>query len=284
MTINDFLLQNGILIRDNPAISPDLTLDMGKLVAEADAEQSLLRTVVNQETAEGCAPKLEKLLLWPRSMFHLGGAALFIIESRITGDCALFTTSSAALGFSGVTMVAGALQVIPLVWPNLITLKNLILEQDPTSTIFPRAADPLGKSSLGIGARFTTLHWPAVAWVMKELGLPLTANQNSIPRELVYDVDAMMENRLAEVPFPFIGRSVPEGHQGQSVQGMSHASIIELLKHGFHRHRIPWGFNADHQPIGGRFDAIEERLVEGCLFASYITYDMSPELAGKCPY
>ncbi len=111
------------------------------------------------------------------------------------------------------------------------------------------------------------------------MSLPVTANQNSIPRELVYDVEAMLEDRLAKVPFPFIGASVPEGHQGQSVQGMSHASIITLLKHGFHRHKIPWGFNADHQPIGGRFDAIEQQLVEGSLFASYITYDMSPELS-----
>ena len=63
------------------------------------------------------------------------------------------------------------------------------------------------------------------------------------------------------------------------MRGMSHASIITLLKHGFHRHKIPWGFNADHQPIGGRFDAIEQQLVEGSLFASYITYDMSPELS-----
>ena len=281
MDINGFLLQNAFFIKDNPAISPDLTLDRARLIAETVAEQSLLRTVVNKETAKACAPKLEKLLLWPRSMFHLGNATLFVIESKVTGDCGLFTASGTSFGFSGAKIIDGSLQIIPLVWKNLITLKNLVLEHDPASTIFPRAADPLRKSSLGIGARFTTLHWPAVAWVMKELGLPLTANQNSIPRELVYDVDAMIDNRLADVPFPFIGRSVPEGHQGQSVQGMSHASIIEMLKHGFHRHRIPWGFNADHQPIGGRFDAIEEQLVEGSIFASYITYDMSPELTGQ---
>jgi hypothetical protein len=119
--------------------------------------------------------------------------------------------------------------------------------------------------------------------VMKELGLSLTANQNSIPRELVYDVDAMLEGRLFEVPFPFIGSSVPEGHQGQSVEGMTHASILAFLKVGFHRHRIPWGFNADHQPIGGRFDAIEAELARGCAFASYITFDLSPELALGAP-
>jgi hypothetical protein len=102
---------------------------------------------------------------------------------------------------------------------------------------------------------------------MQKLGLSVTANQNSIPRELVYDVDAMLQDRLAQVPFPFIGGSVPEGHQGQSVEGMTHASILAFLKIGFHRRRIPWGFNADHQPIGGQFDAIEEELAQGCTFA-----------------
>jgi hypothetical protein len=67
------------------------------------------------------------------------------------------------------------------------------------------------------------------------------------------------------------------------VQGMSHASVITYMKLGFHRHRIPWGFNADHQPIGGRFDAVENKLVEGSLFASYITYDLSPELSLTTP-
>jgi len=60
---------------------------------------------------------------------------------------------------------------------------------------------------------------------------------------------------------------------------MSHASIIEYLKTGFHHKNIPWGFNADHQPIGGRFDKIEKELVDGSMFASYITYDLSPELS-----
>jgi hypothetical protein len=170
-------------------------------------------------------------------------------------------------------------EVVPLTWENLVALKNALFEEDADTTVFPRATGLLAHTSLGIGARFTTLHWPAVAWTMRALRLPLTANQNSIPRELVFDVDAMLDGRLAEVPFPFIGRAVPEGHQGQSVQGMSHAAVVTYLKLGFHRHRIPWGFNADHQPIGGRFDAVERELVEGSLFASYITYDLSPELS-----
>jgi len=132
---------------------------------------------------------------------------------------------------------------------------------------------------LGIGARFTTLHWPGVDWAMAALELPLTANQNSIPRELVYDVDVMLDGELDTCAFPFIGGEVPEGHQGQSVEGMSHGCVLEKLKHGFHRRRIPWGFNADHQPIGGRFHDREDALVRGCLLATYITFDLSPELA-----
>jgi hypothetical protein len=167
----------------------------------------------------------------------------------------------------------------PASWENLLRLKNAVQEHDPSSTIFPTASGNLGRSTLGIGARFTTLHWPAVEWAMSALDLGMTANQNSIPRELVYDVDAMLKGRLDTVPFPFIGTSVPEGHQGQSVEGMSHGCVLSKLKTGFHRRRIAWSFNADHQPIGGKFDAREDALVRGCLLASYITFDLSPELA-----
>jgi hypothetical protein len=118
---------------------------------------------------------------------------------------------------------------------------------------------------------------------MSALNIGVTANQNSIPRELVFDVDAMLEGRLDTVPFPFIGTSVPEGHQGQSVEGMSHGCVLSKLKTGFHRRRIAWSFNADHQPIGGTFDAREDALVRGCVLASYITFDVSPELAQTRP-
>jgi hypothetical protein len=114
---------------------------------------------------------------------------------------------------------------------------------------------------------------------MAALNLGMTANQNSIPRELVFDVDVMLQGRLDTVPFPFIGTDVPEGHQGQSVEGMSHGSVISKLRTGFHQRRLPWSFNADHQPVGGTFDAREDALVRGCILASYITFDISPELA-----
>src|SRR5947209_6763258 len=114
---------------------------------------------------------------------------------------------------------------------------------------------------------------------MSALEIGVTANQNSIPREIVYDVDAMLSGKLDTVPFPFIGTNVPEGHQGQSVEGMSHGCILSKLKTGFHHRGIAWSFNADHQPIGGKFDIREDQLVTGCVLASYITFDLSPELA-----
>jgi hypothetical protein len=118
---------------------------------------------------------------------------------------------------------------------------------------------------------------------MSALELGVTANQNSIPRELVFDVDQMLAGQLDSVPFPFIGTNVPEGHQGQSVEGMSHGCVLTKLKHGFHHRRLAWSFNADHQPIGGKFDSREDQLVTGCVLASYITFDLSPELALNQP-
>jgi hypothetical protein len=60
---------------------------------------------------------------------------------------------------------------------------------------------------------------------------------------------------------------------------MSHGAVLSKLKTGFHRRRIEWSLNADHQPIGGRFDEREDRLVSGSILSSYITFDLSPELA-----
>lgn len=184
------------------------------------------------------------------------------------------------LPLSGLSLDLGdGCYAFPATWQHLLELKNLVLESNPASTIFPTANQQLGSRTLGIGARFTTLHWPGVDWAMAHLGIGLTANQNSIPRELVYDVDAMLDDQLAQIAFPFIGASVPEGHQGQSVEGMSHGCVLWKLKSGFHRRGIAWSFNADHQPVGGSFDTREDALVRGCVLASYITFDLSPELS-----
>ena len=261
--INSFLLQNNLRIAQNPCVSPDFCLDWPALVAKLQTD----------------AP----LHVWSKSRFQTGGGSWLLVEDLATGDCAWWYESNAsgqgvAALESGVELANGRF-AFPATWANLLKLKNLIQEHDAGATIFPTAGAKLGQSTLGVGARFTALHWPAVEWAMSALEIGLTANQNSIPRELVYDVDAMLEGRLDTVPFPFIGTNVPEGHQGQSVEGMSHGSVLSKLKTGFHRRRIAWSFNADHQPIGGKFDVREDALVKGCLLASYITFDLSPELA-----
>ncbi|MEX1117868.1 MAG: tagaturonate epimerase family protein [Terrimicrobiaceae bacterium] len=261
--INSFLLQHELRIVQNPCISPDFCLDW-----------PALRVKISQQFP---------LHLWPLSGFTTSAGDWMLVEDLATGDCAWRLTPNAGVGASsaldGEALTVEGTTWFPATFENLLRLKNLILEHDSDSTIFPGTRGTLGHGTLGVGARFTTLHWPAVDWVMSELGISLTANQNSIPRELVYDVNAMLGGKLDSVPFPFIGTSVPEGHQGQSVEGMSHGCILEKLRSGFHARRIPWSFNADHQPIGGKFDIREEALVRGCLLASYITFDLSPELA-----
>src|SRR5688572_13769227 len=259
--INRFLLEHNLRIATNPCVSPDFCLDW-----QALSDQ--LR-----------AGKLLKV--YPKSRFETKEGAWTLLEGA-NGDCAWRLQGASEKLHDGIELSDGT-QAFPATFANLLRLKNLVLEHNPASTIFPSATEQLGRSTLGIGARFTTLHWPAVEWAMSALGIGVTANQNSIPRELVYDVDAMLEGRLDTVPFPFIGTNVPEGHQGQSVEGMSHGSVLSKLKSGFHRRRIPWSFNADHQPIGGKFDVREDALVKGCLLASYITFDLSPELALNQP-
>ena len=274
--INLFLLENQIHIKDNPAISPDLSVDFAGICRDLVADPGFLSAFPNPSATP------LNVIFHPQSGLPLLGGKAFVVESRKTGDCALLLRSGKEMPFEACREIGGV-NVIPLSWENLILLKNVLLAEDPGATLFPRADGQLSQTSLGVGARFTTLHWPAVAWVMKALELPLTANQAAIPRELVYDVRAMLEDRLGEVPLPSLGGGVPEGHQGQSAQGTSHAAIIAFMKLGFHRHRIPWGFNANHHPIGGRFDALEDRLVEGSLFASSVTYDLAPELSLAAP-
>ena len=264
--INAFLLRHDLRIARNPCVSPDFCLDWPELRDRFRHGQPLHR--------------------WPKSGFRTAAGEWCLAEDLVTGDCAWLLEPT---GEGGAEVLEHALPLpeggwgFPATWENLLKLKNLIQEHDPESTIFPTSGANLGRSTLGVGARFTTLHWPAVEWAMSALELGVTANQNSIPRELVYDTDVMLAGKLDRVPFPFIGTSVPEGHQGQSVEGMSHGAVLSKLKTGFHRRRIAWSFNADHQPIGGAFDVREDALVRGCLLASYITFDLSPELALNRP-
>jgi hypothetical protein len=255
--INRFLLENNLRIATNPCVSPDFCLDWAAL---------------REELRSGA-----KLKEYPKSRFETRIGAFTLVENA-QGDCAWKLQGKTDALQDGIDLAAG-LQAFPATFANLLRLKNLAQEHNPQSTIFATATERLGQSTLGVGARFTTLHWPAVDWAMSALGIGVTANQNSIPRELVYDVDVMLAGKLDSVPFPFIGTNVPEGHQGQSVEGMSHGCVLAKLKTGFHRRGIAWSFNADHQPIGGKFDSREDALVAGCVLASYITFDLSPELA-----
>ena len=123
-------------------------------------------------------------------------AGTFSLAEDADGDCAWILKSSredAKTTLADGVALATDTSAFPATWQNLLRLKNLVQEHDAGSTIFPTAAGTLQHSSLGVGARFTTLHWPAVEWAMSALGLSMTANQNSIPRELVYDVNAMLE-------------------------------------------------------------------------------------------
>ena len=269
--INDFLLRHQLRIAHNPCVSPDFCLDWAALSAKLAGGASLRE--------------------YPKSQFETHDGRWLLLEDETTGDCAWRLQPSRSgerqradtAPLANPVTLSDSSTVFPATWENLLRLKNLVLAHDASSTIFPTAGGALGRSTLGIGARFTTLHWPAVDWAMSALSLGLTANQNSIPRELVFDVDQMLAGQLDTVPFPFIGTNVPEGHQGQSVEGMSHGCVLAKLKNGFHHRRIPWSFNADHQPIGGKFDSREDQLVRGCLLASYITFDLSPELARNQP-
>ena len=255
---NHFMLANDLRITTNPCVSPDFCLDWPALTADLQADR-------------GITP-------YPHSQFQTADG-FWTISENTRGDHAWVLQGAAAPLEGPVAELSDGRKAYPASWKNLLVLKNQILEFDPESTIFPSTRGNLGRSTIGVGARFTTLHWPGVDWAMAWLGMGVTANQNSIPRELVFDVDVMLAGRLDTVPFPFIGADVPEGHQGQSVEGMSHGCVLAKLKHGFHTRRLPWSFNADHQPIGGKFDVREDQLVTGCLLASSITFDLSPELA-----
>ena len=259
-SINAFLLKNNLRIATNPCVSPDFCLDWPALAAKLKHGGAGVKT-------------------YEKSRFVTKAGEFVLLEDPATGDCAWKVAAKGSSALAEAETLPDGTTVFPATFANLLTLKNLAQEKNPACTIFPTAAEKLGQSTLGLGARFTTLHWPATEWAMSALSLGMTANQNSIPRELVYDVDVMLAGKLDTVPFPFIGTNVPEGHQGQSVEGMSHGCVISKLKTGFHRRGIAWSFNADHQPIGGKFDNREDALVTGCVLASYITFDLSPELA-----
>jgi hypothetical protein len=261
-SINAFLTRNSIWIKNNPCVSPDFCLNWDRFTDGIKGGVEL----TEHKSSSFSSVHGEWILVEDQWGDH---AWRLVMSGGINEDLHPLSNGFEAEEFT----------YFPASFENLVRLKNLVQESDPENNAFPTSRGNLGKSTLGIGARFTTLHWDGVDWAMTRLGMGLTANQNSIPRELVYDVNEMLAGNLDTVPFPFIGCDVPEGHQGQSVEGMTHGCILAKFKNGFHKLGIPWSFNADHQPIGGKFDKREDQLVAGCMFASYITFDLSPELA-----
>jgi hypothetical protein len=155
--INRFLLEHNLRIATNPCVSPDFCLDWQAL-------SDHLR-----------AGKLLKV--YAKSRFETKPGAWTLLEGP-NGDCAWRLQGRTDLLHDGIDLPDGT-QVFPATFANLLLLKNLVLEHNPRSTIFASATDRLGESTLGIGARFTTLHWPAVDWAMSALSLGVTANQNS---------------------------------------------------------------------------------------------------------
>jgi hypothetical protein len=162
--INRFLLDHGLRIIGNPCISPDYCLDWPALVERLAAGH----------------PSVQP---WPRSGFRTAEGAWTLLEDRETGDCAWRlegAAGSAECLEGGVTW--GSARVFPASWENLLRLKDLVLAHTPGSTLFPTATETLGRRTLGVGARFTTLHWPAVEWAMRWSIFQVCINYKSIPR------------------------------------------------------------------------------------------------------
>ncbi len=156
--INQFLLKNNLRIAQNPCVSPDFCLDWPALSADV---------------------KAGKVTEFKKSRFATKAGEFTLVENA-AGDCAWKLHAAGSPLADGVAH-AGA-TFFPASWANLLKLKNLTQEHDAASTIFPTGGAKLGRSTLGVGARFTTLHWPAVEWAMSAHEVGMTANQNSIPR------------------------------------------------------------------------------------------------------
>jgi hypothetical protein len=258
--INAFLLKNNLRIATNPCVSPDFCLDWPALA---------------DETETGAAG----VKVYEKSRFATKAGEFLLLEDSATGDCAWKLAASNAAALAERRNPGGRLDGVSCDLRQSPSPEEPRAGEEPASTIFPTAREQARPQHARDRRAFhhAALAGDGVGDERPQLGM--TANQNSIPRELVYDVDVMLAGKLDTVPFPFIGTNVPEGHQGQSVEGMSHGCVLSKLKTGFHHRGIAWSFNADHQPIGGKFDNREDALVTGCVLASYITFDLSPELA-----
>ena len=286
--INDFLLANGIRIRSNPAISPDLCLDPAALEGAARAALPVLKGLVrgakdepraHDASGRGRSPRLLPGLRARRRTLALLRRRGPRERRRRPPRGRRRRAAGARGGRAGRGLPAPAAAV-----GRAGRAQEPRPEARPGEHGLPGGAGNPG--SIEPGDRRPLHDAPLAGSGLGDARSSASRSRRTRTRSRgSWSTTSTRCSRTASrrCPFPFIGGSVPEGHQGQSVEGMSHASILAFLKIGFHRRRIPWGFNADHQPIGGRFDAIEEELAQGCAFASYITFDLSPELALHAP-
>ena len=112
--INAFLLKNNLRLAQNPCVSPDFCLDWPALQADLRGgrghpyEKSRFRTAAGEWT----------------------------LQEGPLGDCAWQLEGKAQPLAEGISLGPNV-QVFPATWTNLLTLKNLIQESDPASTIFP---------------------------------------------------------------------------------------------------------------------------------------------------
>ena len=142
--INDWLLSHNIRIADNPCISPDFCLDWASLKAKLEAGAP--------------AKAWPDLTIYEASRFALAAGQVVLMEDPQSGDCAWFVTGGNVDLLNDGVHLGGQRHAFPASWDNLLKLKNLIQEYDPNSTIFPTATGTLENYSIGVGARFTTLH------------------------------------------------------------------------------------------------------------------------------
>ena len=118
--INRFLLEHGIRIRHNPAVSPDLCLDPAGLERAVRGALGGLKRLIGsgepQGRALGAVAAADGIDLFPASELRLGGGRLFVVEEHATGDAGLLAAGGAPLSFETAVVVEPGWQLVPLLW------------------------------------------------------------------------------------------------------------------------------------------------------------------------
>ena len=148
--INSFLVQNDLRIATNPCVSPDFCLDWPAF-ADRPCKRSCMRA-------------------WSKSGFETSDGVWTLVEHVQSGDCAwVLAAREGVNGGEVLDEVAGMADgsfAFPATFENLLRLKNLILEHDPDSTIFPTSRPKAWPEHPRDRRAFHHFHWPAVEWAM----------------------------------------------------------------------------------------------------------------------